>query len=141
MVFSNNHSDNIVLLVEDEVLIALSTSDWIRANGYRVVTVHTGESAVQVVITCPEIKLVLMDIELGSGMDGIDAASKIIEYTDTPVAFLSTCVKEDVHEKLDHVPYVAYIQKLEYGRKLLDTIEENLGSGRTSPKQLKKKSQ
>ena len=43
--------------------------------GYRTEVVRTGEEAVEQVCSGQRPDLVLMDIELGNGMSGIDAAS------------------------------------------------------------------
>ena len=48
-----------ILLVEDEALIALSEAQILKKHGYEVITVHSGERAVETVETAPEISLIL----------------------------------------------------------------------------------
>ena len=58
---------------------------------------HSGEKAIEAVDSDPEIALVLMDIDLGKGIDGTQAAEKILEKHNLPVAFLSSHTEPDPH--------------------------------------------
>ena len=65
-----------ILLVEDERLIALDETLQLKRGGYDVVNAYTGEEAVRRVESDTDsIGLVLMDIDLGIGIDGTEAAS------------------------------------------------------------------
>ena len=78
-----------ILLVEDEAIIAMSEAQMLEKHGFEVSTVHSGEKAVKAVASEPDISLILMDIDLGKGMDGTEAAEKILETRDLPVVFAS----------------------------------------------------
>lgn len=60
-----------ILLVEDEALIALTEKAQLQNRGYTVHHVKSGETAVEAIAdpTRP-VDLILMDIDLGAGMDG-----------------------------------------------------------------------
>ena len=73
-----------ILLVEDEALIAMSEAQMLKKHGYEVVTVYNGENAIEAVDSDPEISLILMDIDLGNGMDGTEAAEQILKKKDIP---------------------------------------------------------
>ncbi len=78
-----------ILIVEDETIVALDLKMRVQALGFTVAGVaHTGEDAVRLngELT-PD--LVLMDINLGKGMDGIEAATLISRATHTPVVFIT----------------------------------------------------
>ena len=77
-----------ILLVEDEALIALDEENILKKHGYRVITEYSGEDAVERVNTDTDIDLVLMDIGLGMGIDGTEAAGRILEKRDVAVVFL-----------------------------------------------------
>lgn len=62
------------LLVEDEAFIAMNEARMLKKHGYEVVTVYKGEKAIEMVEKGPEISLILMDIDLGKGIDGTEAA-------------------------------------------------------------------
>ncbi|NMD10249.1 MAG: response regulator, partial [Acidobacteria bacterium] len=60
-----------LLLVEDEALVARDEAKQLQDEGYQVIVVHGGEEAIEAVrIRGKEIDLILMDINLGRGMDG-----------------------------------------------------------------------
>ena len=100
-----------ILLVEDERIIALSETVMLEHHGYRVVTCATGEQAVELAINDPEIDLVLMDINLGPGIDGTQAAEMILAERELPVVFLSSHTESEVVEKTETITSYGYIVK------------------------------
>lgn len=64
-----------ILLVEDEMIIAMAEKRKLEQDGYVVLLVPSGEEAISLVSSRSEsIDLILMDIDLGKGMDGTQAA-------------------------------------------------------------------
>jgi PAS domain S-box-containing protein len=100
-----------ILLVEDEGIIALAEAKTLQSNGYRVITAPNGEKAVDVFNNSPEIDLVLMDINLGSGMDGTQAAEIILAKRDLPLIFLSSHTEPEVVEKTEGITSYGYVVK------------------------------
>jgi PAS domain S-box-containing protein len=101
-----------ILLVEDEALIALSEAKQLRSVGYDVVHSFTGEKAIEIVRASPgSIDLILMDIDLGSGIDGTEAAQEIHRSYDIPVLFLSSHVERDMVEKTESITNYGYVVK------------------------------
>ncbi len=100
-----------ILLVEDEALIALAEQQMLERNGYAVLTAGTGEKAVEIAKNTPEIELVLMDIDLGRGIDGTEAARRILAERNLPIAFLSSHTEPEVVEKTENITSYGYIVK------------------------------
>ncbi|MFP4536511.1 MAG: PAS domain S-box protein [Spirochaetaceae bacterium] len=100
-----------ILLVEDEAIIALSEAKMLEKHGYRVATAYTGRKAVEAVDSDPEISLILMDIDLGKGMDGTEAAETILARHDLPVVFLSSHTEPEVVERTEGITSYGYIVK------------------------------
>lgn len=134
-----------ILLVEDEIIIAMAAKMSLEKYGYNVVTINNGEKAIQVItkdavefVILPESKqtslknfgynvvlvntaekaievfqgqseidLVLMDIDLGEGMDGTQAAEIILKKRDIPILFLSSHTETDIVEKQKGLPRMA----------------------------------
>ncbi|TVR05762.1 MAG: response regulator, partial [Spirochaetaceae bacterium] len=71
-----------LLLVEDDAIIALAQRATLERNGYSVVTAHDGASAVEEALRRPDVDLILMDINLGDGMDGTETAQRILAERD-----------------------------------------------------------
>lgn len=100
-----------ILLVEDEVLIAMDEQTVLEEAGYAVTTVNSGEKAVQQVRNREDIDLILMDINLGTGLDGTEAAEIILSEKDIPLAFLSSHTEPEVVRKTEGITSYGYILK------------------------------
>jgi len=100
-----------LLLVEDDGILAMTEKMNLEKYGYRIVTASSGERAVEVLAGKPEIDLVLMDIDLGKGMDGTQAAEEILAMRDIPVVFLSSHTESDVVEKTERITSYGYVVK------------------------------
>lgn len=107
----NENTGKTVLLVDDEAIIALATATSLESRGYRVVLAHTGEDAVQEVTASPEIDLVLMDIDLGPGIDGTEAAQRILAVRTLPVVFLSSHTEQSLVDKVRCMTRYGYVVK------------------------------
>jgi len=112
-----------ILVVEDESIVALDIQNRLKTFGYEVIDViPSGEQAVELAEESrPD--LVLMDINLQGGMDGIEAAEQIREAHDIPVVYLTAYGDENTlaRAKVSH-PY-GYILKPFNERELRGTIE------------------
>ncbi len=106
-----NENTKTLLLVEDEAIIAMTAAGMLRDNGYTVVTAGTGEKAVEMAGRDDSIDLVLMDIDLGRGMDGTEAARLILQKHDVPVVFLSSHTEPEVVEKTEGITSYGYVVK------------------------------
>ena len=82
-------SKRFLLLVEDEPIVALGQQHILQSYGYSVEVARTGEAAVAAAAN-PELDLVLMDIDLGPGMSGDEAARRILAFRDLPIVFLTS---------------------------------------------------
>jgi CheY-like chemotaxis protein len=101
-----------ILLVEDEPLIAYSEKKQLEGRDYVVFHVATGEQAVDAVVEgIHPVDLVLMDIKLGHGIDGIEAARRITAHTDIPVVFLSSHTEPEIVEQTEKVTSYGYVLK------------------------------
>ncbi len=100
-----------ILLVEDEAILALAEARTIQKYGYEVITAYNGQDAIKLVESDPEISLILMDIDLGSGMEGTEAAQHILETHDLPIAFLSSHTEPAIVEKTEGITSYGYIVK------------------------------
>jgi PAS domain S-box-containing protein len=83
-----------VLVVEDEAIVAKDIAATLKAMNYEVTGIAgTGEEALALASsTRPD--LVLMDIMLPGGMDGIEAASRIQTRMGIPIVFLTAHADE-----------------------------------------------
>ncbi len=101
-----------ILLVEDEMIIALMEKRQLEQQGYKVVHAPTGEQAIELIRNGQtKIDLVLMDINLGDGMDGTEAAAEILQILDIPLVFLSSHTEKDIVQKTEEITNYGYVVK------------------------------
>lgn len=101
-----------ILLVEDEVLLAMSEMHQLKKEGYSVIHVDSGEKAVQTMRALSDsIDLILMDIDLGKGIDGTVAAEEILKTYTVPIVFLSSHTEKEVVEKTEKITSYGYVVK------------------------------
>ncbi|HOX91460.1 MAG TPA: PAS domain-containing protein, partial [Spirochaetales bacterium] len=101
-----------ILLVEDEAIIALDEINRLRSYGYQAEHVLSGEQAVAVMAERgSSFGLILMDIDLGRGMDGPEAARRILETHDVPVVFLSSHTERSIVERTESITSYGYVVK------------------------------
>ena len=100
-----------ILIVEDEAIIRYDVRQQLQALGYLVAgEACSGPEAVFLTgRLCPD--LVLMDIGLGPGMDGIAAAHAIREHQALPVVFLSAYAADDILARARLAQPYGYILK------------------------------
>jgi two-component system, cell cycle sensor histidine kinase and response regulator CckA len=120
-----------VLVVEDEAIVAMDISARLRVLGYEVVgPASTGAEAVELAVrTRPD--LVLMDIMLRGGMDGVEAALRIREATGSPVVYLTAYADESTLRRAKVAEPLGYLLKPFEERELRTTIETALYKHRT----------
>lgn len=104
-------AERTILLVEDEALIAMDEADTLSRYGFRVVQAFSGSEAVEIAIATPEIDLILMDIDLGDGMDGTQAAGLILEKRPVPVLFLSSHTEPEIVDRTETITSFGYVVK------------------------------
>ena len=93
-----NHA-NKILVVEDEVVIAMRLKQMLTKMGYNVIGVsYSGEDALEKVRSLrPEI--ILMDIILSGKLDGIAVAEIVKSEINIPVIFLTAFSGDNITER------------------------------------------
>lgn len=113
-----------ILVVDDSRFLAQITSDILNKHGYQTEIALTGEEAVEKV--CSGIfspGLILMDIEMGPGIDGAQAARLIQQCREIPVVFLSAHTELEVVEKIRSIASYGYVLKGTGENVLISIVE------------------
>lgn len=102
-----------LLMVEDDSLMAALHIRLLEEYGYRVTWRASGEAALQALTALEEgpIDLVLMDIDLGPGMDGPATARAILETHNLPILFLSSHTEKEIVERTEAITSYGYVVK------------------------------
>ncbi|MBC8414212.1 response regulator [bacterium] len=112
-----------ILIVEDEAIIAMELESQLQSLGYEVTSiVDTGVKAIEKA-EADKPELIIMDIRIKGGMDGIDTAEVIRNRFGIPVIFLTSYAdEENINRAKLSIPY-GYLIKPVQERDLRITIE------------------
>jgi len=112
-----------ILIVEDENIVANDIQQRLMNLGYNIVgIVSTGEEAVKKAIAT-STDLVLINVRLKGGMDGIETASALRFQYGIAVVFLSAYADDDTLRRASKTEPFGYILKPFEERELHTTIE------------------
>jgi hypothetical protein len=114
------------LVVEDESVVAMDVEGRLKKLGYTVADIAlSGEEAVQ---KAAELRpdLVLMDIVLKGGIDGVEAAEQIRTQFDIPVIYVTAYTDDPTLERAKFTEPFGYILKPFEERELHTTIQMTL---------------
>lgn len=107
----NMQSQKSILLVEDDVLIAMAERRIITGFGYEVVVAHSDKKAIEQALGNEAISLVLMDIDLGKGVDGTEVARQILAHRNLPIVFLTSHSEREMVAKVRGITRYGYVIK------------------------------
>ncbi len=112
-----------ILLVEDEIIIAMAEMAVLKKNNFEVLHTDNGEDAIKIVREDLSVNLILMDFALGKGISGADAAEEILKIRDIPIIFLTSHFEKEIIERVRHVNRYGYIIKNSGETFLISSIE------------------
>jgi len=100
-----------ILIVEDEAVVAEDLAQKVKALGYRVLDIaSTGAAALQISQAHPP-DLILLDITLTGTLDGIETATRLKEFSDIPLVFLTAHSDPDTVKRATAAGSLGYILK------------------------------
>lgn len=103
--------DKSILIIEDDLILALSLEMMLKRIGCRdIKKVETGEEAVEVTETFNP-GLLIVDVQLGAGMSGIDAVSIIQAKQDIPALYVTGNSDQYYRQKAEKTNYIDYLIK------------------------------
>ncbi len=108
----NSENPKTLLLVEDEVIIANLEKQQLENIGYSVHHAPDGKAAVTSALDGSiHFDLILMDIDLGGGIDGTAAALEILKHKEIPIVFLSSHTEPEIVAKTEKITSYGYVVK------------------------------
>jgi CheY-like chemotaxis protein len=101
-----------ILVVEDEALVALGVSGVIEDMGHQVCGIAASVDEALSLTRTHGPDLVLMDVNLQEGGNGIDAARRLLLFERPPaVVFVTSYVDADTRRRMEETRPFAIIQK------------------------------
>ncbi len=112
-----------ILIVEDETIVALDMKMRLESLGYRILEVVDTGPAALAYLARNKPDLVLMDIKLKGGSDGIETARLARELVEVPIIFVTAFTDERTLERAKLVSPYGYVVKPFHERELRIAIE------------------
>lgn len=116
-------NDTRIMIVEDERIVAKDLQFRLQGLGYQVAAMASEGHDAIAQATSARPSLVLMDIRLENGMDGIEVAEQIRNQLDIPVVFLTAYADQATLARAKITEPFGYILKPFEERELQSTIE------------------
>jgi DNA-binding NarL/FixJ family response regulator len=115
-------SNGKIIVVDDDNTTAKVVKLQLTNMGYSVVAIanSAAEAIAETKLHSPD--LLLMDIKLGKGMDGIEAAEIIMEQYQTPVIYLTAYADEEILARALATNPLGYVNKPLRKKDLVTTI-------------------
>ncbi len=101
-----------ILLVEDQLVLASVEETQLKGFGYRVMHATSGEEALSLLAEGSGIfDLIVMDVELGRGKDGIETAKEILSRRKIPIIFSTSHTDLETIERMEKTSPYGYVIK------------------------------
>ena len=115
-----------ILIVDDDVLIAESTKFQLKKAHYTTVGMAVNaEEAIQMARD-RQPDIIIMDVNLGSPIDGVAAAEEIQKFADIPFIFATAYADNATVERVKKTSPYGYLIKPYDNRELIVAIETSL---------------
>ncbi|HEV2612256.1 MAG TPA: histidine kinase famiy protein [Noviherbaspirillum sp.] len=127
-----------ILLVEDSDDVRQVTDAYLRSQGYRVLTAHSGEYALELIDQYGKVDLLFTDIMMPGGMNGLMLVERVRErIPDIPV-LLTTGYMDELADKGINTSSFTILTKpyrrTELSDRIRSALNKNMGSSpRTLP--------
>ncbi len=116
-------TDTKILIVEDEVIVAINIEKRLQNSGYRVTGIASSSEQALEKVELEKPDLVLMDIKLKGELDGIDTADLIRKKHNLPIIYLTSYTDEETFQRAKLTEPFGYLIKPFEIRELHRTIE------------------
>jgi CheY-like chemotaxis protein len=135
--FSNQLSDKLILVAEDNEINFKLLNFILRRMNYKVIRALNGKEAVDIFSSNPEVDLILTDLSMPL-MDGIEATRKIRELDKhVPIIVQTGFTEQSKNEKAIEAGCNSFLTKPVSKDVLLSKIKECLNSVSAKPQQYK----
>lgn len=103
--------ENKILIIEDDLILAISVEMMLKKIGFnQIKRIETGEEALEVIKTfTPD--LMLVDINLGPGMSGIETVKKIQANKSIPALYVTGNSDSYFRALAEETAYIDYLIK------------------------------
>lgn len=116
-----------ILIVEDEVILALDLAETLEDAGYVTVGIARDMQAALRIAKDRQIDLVTMDVRLAHGTNGIDTAVRLWEDYALQSLFISASLDRETRERASKAHPVGYLDKPIGSEAVVNFLEAHFG--------------
>lgn len=113
-----------VLIVEDQVLIAIHLSDLVEEAGHRVSAIAHDTAAAMAAAARQRPAFAIMDLRLANGSNGLDAAQQLYESFGVRCLFVSANIDDDVRRKATTFQSLGFIGKPFLPAEVISAVQD-----------------
>jgi len=123
----------VILVVEDEAVVAMDLGNRLRRLGYHVPAIAmTGQEAIEFAcLVRPDV--IFMDVGLREDIDGITVAQRILACVFIPIVFVTAYTDAQTRQRAAAVPAAAFLSKPFTDEDVLGALDAALRMRRTGP--------
>lgn len=100
-----------ILIVEDESIVALEISNYIKELGYKTSAIVSNAQDCLDYLEINSVDLILMDIYIKGDVDGISCAAQLKKKQDIPIIYISAFSDDETLERAIDTEPVSYLTK------------------------------
>jgi CheY-like chemotaxis protein len=100
-----------ILIVEDELFVALDLHAMLEANGHDIVGIAVAAEEAVALAARELPDLVLMDIRLAGARDGVEAAREIRDRFDIPSLFVTATTDQQTRQRAATTRPLGFLEK------------------------------
>ena len=108
---NSSKTEQKILIVEDELLAAKLLHKIITQSGYHCVGIAKNANDAIELARTHNPQIILMDILLQGNINGIEAAHKIREFSNSPIIYITSYSDSETRKKAQEVQNSIYITK------------------------------
>jgi DNA-binding NarL/FixJ family response regulator len=116
-----------VLIVEDQVLIAIHLQDLVEEAGHRVSAIAHDTSAAITAAARERPAFAIMDLRLANGSNGLDAAQQLYEQFGVRCLFISANIDEEVRSQAANFQALGFIGKPFLAAEVIRAVQSAMG--------------
>jgi DNA-binding NarL/FixJ family response regulator len=111
------------LIVEDEIFFAISLEADMRALGFDICDLAANGHQASILAMSNQPDVVLMDINLEGGREGIEVARWLRKVCEAPIVFITGYTDRNTVKRIhEQVPGAPVLAKPVYGDRLADAV-------------------
>ncbi|WP_304225646.1 PAS domain S-box protein [Gracilinema caldarium] len=100
-----------ILLIEDDRILASAEKKLLERKGFSVTVAETGEQGIELLEEGFSPDIILMDYNLGEGLDGVKTAEFIQMRWDIPIVYLSSSTDPEYLKKMEQSASYGFVLK------------------------------